>query len=127
MKRINWALKHQTLWYLNTLHFGIRGGSEEHRQICLGDIKLKHDFVLEQSLEYHKRATEEHSQICLRDIKLKHDFVLEQSLEYHERATKMRTGEDIHVCPPVMYATPENQDRYLHVLSVKAARGLLLP
>ena len=74
-----------TLWYLNTLHFGIRGGSEEHRQICWGDIQLKHDYATKQ------------------------DY-----LEYHERRTKTRTGDDLEnmrVCPPRMYAVPEDRDR----------------
>ena len=74
-----------TLWYLNTLHFGIRGGSEEHRQICWGDIQLKHDYASKQ------------------------DY-----LEYHERRTKTRTGDDLEntrVCPPRMYAVPEDRDR----------------
>lgn len=71
-----------TLWYLNTLYFGIRGGSEEHRQICWGDIQLKHDYVA--------------------------------NLDYLERTTKTRTGEDLtntRVCPPRMYAVPNNRDR----------------
>ena len=74
-----------TLWYLNTLHFGMRGGSTEHRAMCWGDVILKHDD------------------------ERKVDF-----LEYHERATKTRTGDDVtntRVCPPRMYATPDNPER----------------
>ena len=49
-----------TLWYLNTLHFGIRGGSKEHRQICWGDILLKHDYVANLDyLEFHERTTKQ--------------------------------------------------------------------
>ncbi|KAK3097037.1 hypothetical protein FSP39_005788 [Pinctada imbricata] len=68
-----------TLWFLNTLHFGIRGGSEEHRRICWGDVKLQHDP--EKNLDY---------------------------LEYHERITKTRTDDeqDSRIAPPRMYATP---------------------
>ena len=74
-----------TLWFLNTLHFGIRGGSEEHRNIHWGDIQLKHDPA--NRTDY---------------------------LEYHERATKTRTGEDLRntrVCPPRAYATPSDRER----------------
>jgi hypothetical protein len=74
-----------TMWYLNTLHFGIRGGCEEHRNICWGDIVLKNDPIS------------------------KFDY-----LEYHERTTKTRTGEDLRntrACPPRMYATPDNRER----------------
>ena len=31
-----------TLWFNNTLHFGMRGG-KEHRDLCWGDIELKRD------------------------------------------------------------------------------------
>jgi hypothetical protein len=31
------------MWYLNTLHFGNRGGGEEHRRLKWGDIELKRD------------------------------------------------------------------------------------
>ncbi|KAJ8311334.1 hypothetical protein KUTeg_010689 [Tegillarca granosa] len=74
-----------TLWYLNNLHFGIRGGSEEHRQICWGDIQLKRDP--DTGDEY---------------------------LEYYERTTETRTGDDVknvRLCPPRMYAYPENRER----------------
>ena len=70
-----------TMWFLNTLHFGIRGGAEEHRQIKWGDIVLKSDP--QTHLKY---------------------------LEYHERTTKTRTGDDIRntrPCPPRMYATTD--------------------
>ncbi|XP_069101555.1 uncharacterized protein [Argopecten irradians] len=74
-----------TLWFQNTLHFGMRGGSTEHRTMCWGDIELKHDP--EVDLDY---------------------------LEYHERTTKTRTGDDIRnirPCPPRMYATPQTPER----------------
>jgi hypothetical protein len=31
------------MWYLNTLHFGNRGGGEEHIRLKWGDIELKRD------------------------------------------------------------------------------------
>ncbi|KAK3099255.1 hypothetical protein FSP39_001710 [Pinctada imbricata] len=74
-----------TFWFLNTLHFGMRGGATEHRAMCWGDIILKHDNSLNL------------------------DF-----LEYHERTTKTRTGDDlrnVRPCPPRMYATPDNPSR----------------
>lgn len=74
-----------TLWFLNTLHFGMRGGSTEHRAMCWGDVVLKRDS----------------------DVGL-------DCLEYHERLTKTRTGEDIRntrPCPPRMYATPETPNK----------------
>ena len=39
-----------TMWFLNTLHFGIRGGREEHRSLCWGDLRLKYDTNIK--LEY---------------------------------------------------------------------------
>ena len=52
-----------TLWINNTIHFGIRGGGEEHRALCLGDFKVCFDDEL--SVEY---------------------------VEFNERQTKTRTG-----------------------------------
>ena len=37
-----------TLWFNNTVHFGMRGGVTEHRSLCWGDITLK----TENNLEY---------------------------------------------------------------------------
>ena len=74
-----------TLWYLNTLYFGIKGGSEEQIQVCRGEIQLKHDYATKQ------------------------DY-----LEYYERRTKTRTGNDLEntpVCPPRMYAFLEDRDQ----------------
>ena len=55
-----------TMWFLNTLHFGIRGGGEEHRSLCWGDLSLK----------------------CDTNIKLEY-------VEYSERQTKTCTGADV--------------------------------
>jgi hypothetical protein len=54
-----------TLWFNNTLHFGMKG-DKEHKDLCWGDIQLKKDETGE--LEY---------------------------LEYTERQTKTRTGENV--------------------------------
>ncbi|XP_061196504.1 uncharacterized protein LOC133204775 [Saccostrea echinata] len=73
-----------TLWFNNTLYFGMRGGTE-HRNMRWGDVVLKRDEALQ--LDY---------------------------LEYHERATKTRTGVDVtdsRACPPRMYATPANPEK----------------
>lgn len=40
-----------TLWLYNTIQFGMRGGGEEHRNLCWGDIELKYDNELKK--EYH--------------------------------------------------------------------------
>jgi len=43
-----------TMWFLNTLHFGIRGGGEEHRLLCWGDVTLQYDSNLNvEYLEYN--------------------------------------------------------------------------
>ena len=55
-----------TLWFNNTLHFGMRAGGAEHRQLCWGDLQLCYDHDLQK--EY---------------------------IEFNERQTKTRTGEDI--------------------------------
>jgi len=71
-----------TMWYNNTLHFGMRGGGEEHRTLKWGDITLQLDEEL--NTEY---------------------------LEYNERQTKTRTGEDtrnIRDSKPRMYAVPHS-------------------
>lgn len=73
-----------TLWFNNTLYFGMRGGTEHHK-MKWGDVVLKRDEQLQ--LDY---------------------------LEYNERATKTRTGVDVtdsRACPPRMYATPDNPEK----------------
>lgn len=74
-----------TMWLNNTLHFGIRGGGEEHRNILWGDISLCYDEEL--AAEF---------------------------LEYSERQTKTRTGEDLRntrMHKPRMYKNPSIPDR----------------
>ena len=72
-----------TLWLNNTVHFGMRGGGEEHRALCLGDLVLQYDG----------------------DLKLEY-------VQYNERQTKTRTGIDIGNIrdkPPRMYATGDDR------------------
>ena len=54
-----------TLWFYNTLLFGMRGGAQEHRSLKWVDVNLGYD----------QTAGKEY-------------------LEYNERLTKSRTGED---------------------------------
>jgi hypothetical protein len=70
-----------TLWFNNTLHFGMRGG-KEHRDLCWGDIQLKKDENGE--LEY---------------------------LEYTERQTKARTGENPRNIRPVKRKAKDVRNR----------------
>ena len=46
----------RTVWYMNTVHFGLRG-SHEHRQLKWGDIKLETDPSGNQTLIYNERLT----------------------------------------------------------------------
>lgn len=69
-----------TLWFYSTVHFGLRG-SNEHRDMCWGDITLGTDI---QGQEY---------------------------LEFSERQTKTRTGEnprDVRKVKPKMWSNNEN-------------------
>ena len=45
-----------TLWLFNTAGFGLRG-TDEHRQMCFGDIKLKTDDEGEEFIEFTERST----------------------------------------------------------------------
>jgi len=45
-----------TLWFMNTVHFGLRG-SHEHRQLKWGDIKLETNPTGNQCLVYNERVT----------------------------------------------------------------------
>ncbi|XP_053383670.1 uncharacterized protein LOC128549916, partial [Mercenaria mercenaria] len=51
-----------TLWFNNTLHFGMRTGAAEHRNLCWGDLKLHYDDDLKcEYTEYHERQTKTHT------------------------------------------------------------------
>ena len=72
-----------TLWLYNTAGFGLRG-TDEHRQMCFGDIKLKTDA---DGIEF---------------------------LEFTERSTKTRQGEDtsnIRQVKPKLWANTVNKQR----------------
>ncbi|CAC5413649.1 unnamed protein product [Mytilus coruscus] len=45
-----------TIWYMNTIHFGLRG-SHEHKQSKWGDLKLETDRNENQCLTYNERLT----------------------------------------------------------------------
>jgi hypothetical protein len=46
------------MWYLNTLHFGNRGGGEERRRLKWGDIELKRDTNTNLDyVEFNERQT----------------------------------------------------------------------
>jgi len=73
----------QTLWLYTTIHFGLRG-CQEHRDMCWGDVTLKHDG---DGREF---------------------------LEFSERQTKTRTGDnprDIRTVKPKLWANVNNPDR----------------
>ena len=46
----------QTLWFCNTVHFGLRS-CQEHRDMCWGDVILKSDENGHEFLEYTERQT----------------------------------------------------------------------
>ena len=71
-----------TLWFNHTVHFGIRGGGEEHRRLCVGDLTLAFDSELNKEF-----------------------------IEYNERQTKTRTGENVNNIrtKPRMYATYDDR------------------
>ena len=73
-----------TLWFYNTLLFGMRGGAQEHRSLKWGGVKLGYD----------QTAGKEY-------------------LEYNERQTKTRTGEDCSLfrTKPRMYENKEDTSR----------------
>ena len=59
-----------TLWINNTIHFGIRGGGEEHRALCLGDFKLYFDDELKtEYIEFNERQTKTRTGIDLNNIR----------------------------------------------------------
>ena len=45
-----------TLWFNNSIHFGLRGVSE-HSNLRWGDIKLKNSYDGTEYLEYNERQT----------------------------------------------------------------------
>ena len=49
-----------TIWYMNTIHFGLRG-CDEHRKMKWGDVQLKTDTDGTEYLEYSERQTKTRS------------------------------------------------------------------
>ncbi len=58
----------QTLWFYNTVHFGLRG-SAEHRDMCWGDVELKSDGNKKEYLEFNERQTKTRTGENPRDIR----------------------------------------------------------
>ena len=58
-----------TLWFNNTVHFGLRG-CKEHRDMCWGDVKLRQTTTGEEFLEYTERQTKTRTGENPRDIRL---------------------------------------------------------
>ena len=58
------------MWFLNTLHFGICGGGEEHQSFCWGDIELKHDASpIHDYLDLNERQTKTCTDDDLRNVR----------------------------------------------------------
>ena len=49
-----------TLWFNNTIHFGLRG-CKEHREMCWGDVKLCQTSTGQEYLEFNERETKTRS------------------------------------------------------------------
>ncbi|CAB3994101.1 Hypothetical predicted protein [Paramuricea clavata] len=49
-----------TVWFSNTIHFGLRG-CKEHRDMCWGDVKPRKNANGEEYLEYFERQTKTQS------------------------------------------------------------------
>ncbi|XP_045163862.2 uncharacterized protein LOC123528196 [Mercenaria mercenaria] len=58
----------QTLWFYNTVHFGLRGCAE-HRDMCWGDINLKEDENGNEYLEFTERQTKTRTGENPRDVR----------------------------------------------------------
>ena len=58
-----------TLWLNSTMHFGFRG-CKEHRDMCLGDVKLKGTADGKAYLEYNERQTKTITGSDCRDIRV---------------------------------------------------------
>ena len=57
-----------TLWYLNTLHFGMRSRAE-HYEMQWGDVKLQIDSEGNEFLEYNERQTKTRTGVNPRDTR----------------------------------------------------------
>ena len=57
-----------TLWLNSTMHFGLRG-CKEHREMCMGDVKLKETAEGKEYLEFNERQTTTRTGSDCRDIR----------------------------------------------------------
>jgi len=57
-----------TIWFNNTIHFGLRG-SKEHRDTCWGDVQLLQTTNGEEVLEYSERQTKTRTGENPRDVR----------------------------------------------------------
>ncbi|XP_021338920.1 zinc finger MYM-type protein 2-like [Mizuhopecten yessoensis] len=58
----------QTLWFFNTVHFGLRG-SAEHRDMCWGDVTLQNHTDGHEYLEFTERQTKTRTGENTRDVR----------------------------------------------------------
>ena len=57
-----------SLWFNNTVHFGLRGGMQEHRNIMWGDIQIK-EANGQEYLELQERQTKTRTGENVRDVR----------------------------------------------------------
>jgi site-specific recombinase XerD len=57
-----------TVWFNNTIHFGLRG-CKEHRDMCWGDVKLRKNANGNEYLEYFERQTKTRTGENPRDVR----------------------------------------------------------
>lgn len=57
-----------TIWFNNTVHFGLRG-CKEHRDMCWGDVKLCKNSTGQEYLEFHERQTKTRTGNNPRDVR----------------------------------------------------------
>ena len=57
-----------TLWFVNTVHFGLRA-ADEHRYMCWGDVTLRKDSNKQEYLMFDERQTKTRSGANPRDVR----------------------------------------------------------
>jgi len=58
----------RTVWFFNTVHFGMRGVTEHH-DMCWGDVKLLTDSNRCEFLQYTERLIKTRNGVNARDIR----------------------------------------------------------
>ena len=58
----------KTVWFNNTVHFGLRG-CKEHRDMCWGDVQLRQTSNGEEVLEHTERKTKTRTGENPRDVR----------------------------------------------------------